>query len=449
MGDKWVIVGGGINGIIAAYTLSAHGQKALLIEPEQHIGGVLRSVPWKGFFLDKGCHLFSNEKNEVTDIILDILGDSYEPFTVRYASIYEKELTHGFAIPNLEKLPENAKAKIFTELYFSDFEAPFSCENLFEQYRKRFGPTAAKIFESLTQKIFCCSAKSLGSEAINHTPFKRIKFLDDSRGEYAKQDARIADLLAVSSQSNPLRFYQNESKKVGFRHFYPKGKGMATFCELAHKKLVELGVDIKCGIKVNAIEPHGVGARLKLSDQTQLETPKVYWAAGLEGLAKSLKLDVNSEEYIHRVPAIYHYFAIDEADSPDLTYAQNYDGDSTWYRMSCPGNYINASACPPGKSYVCCEVPTKQNSELWNMGKEGAPQVWRSLFELGIVKNKTYLDSVTVKVPRTYAVPKRDFKHLAQKVEVEIGRLSENIIWNKDALFSKNEIIEEVLKNLS
>ena len=111
--------------------------------------------------------------------------------------------------------------------------------------------------------------------------------------------------------------------------------------------------------------------------------------------------------------------------------------------MSCPSNYINASACPPGTSYVCCEVPTKQNSELWDL-EEGAPQVWR-LFRPRYCENKTYLDSVTAKVPRTYA-PKRDFKHLAQKVEVEIGRSSENIIWNKGHYSQKTKLLRKFYK---
>ena len=99
MGEQWVIVGGGINGIIAAYTLSAHGQKALLIEPEQHIGGVLRSVPWKGFFLDKGCHLFSNEKDKVTDsasFIDDLGADSLD--TVELVMAFEEKF--GIEIPD-------------------------------------------------------------------------------------------------------------------------------------------------------------------------------------------------------------------------------------------------------------------------------------------------------------------------------------------------------------
>lgn len=49
-----VVIGGGLSGLAAAYTLEQHGLSYTLIEVKRHLGGSIRSVAQDGFVMDAG-----------------------------------------------------------------------------------------------------------------------------------------------------------------------------------------------------------------------------------------------------------------------------------------------------------------------------------------------------------------------------------------------------------
>ena len=78
MAKRWLVVGGGFRGIVGAYLLASADHDVVLIDSVQSssdLGGVLSSGLWKGFYLDKGCHLFANTNDKITTVIMGLLGE--------------------------------------------------------------------------------------------------------------------------------------------------------------------------------------------------------------------------------------------------------------------------------------------------------------------------------------------------------------------------------------
>ena len=56
---KTVIVGAGPAGLTAAYELAKHGQSVVVLEADpEYVGGISRTVNYKGFHFDIGGHRF-------------------------------------------------------------------------------------------------------------------------------------------------------------------------------------------------------------------------------------------------------------------------------------------------------------------------------------------------------------------------------------------------------
>jgi len=74
---KAVIVGAGPAGLTAAYELSKHGASAVVLESDPEcVGGISRTVNYKGFGFDIGGHRFFSKSREVEDLWTEIAGQA-------------------------------------------------------------------------------------------------------------------------------------------------------------------------------------------------------------------------------------------------------------------------------------------------------------------------------------------------------------------------------------
>jgi protoporphyrinogen oxidase len=74
--ETTVIIGAGPAGLSAAHELSAAGRPVIVLEQDtQHVGGIARTVSYKGFRFDIGGHRFFSKNAEVEKMWGDILGD--------------------------------------------------------------------------------------------------------------------------------------------------------------------------------------------------------------------------------------------------------------------------------------------------------------------------------------------------------------------------------------
>ncbi len=68
-----VIIGGGPAGLTAAYELSKHDVPAVVLEADNTVGGLSRTVNYKGYLFDIGGHRFFTKWDEVNQIWNEIL----------------------------------------------------------------------------------------------------------------------------------------------------------------------------------------------------------------------------------------------------------------------------------------------------------------------------------------------------------------------------------------
>src|SRR5574338_92386 len=74
-GDRVVVCGAGPAGLTAAYLLGQAGHPVTVLEADQIVGGLARTVEHQGFRFDLGGHRFFTQLPEVQAMWEELLGD--------------------------------------------------------------------------------------------------------------------------------------------------------------------------------------------------------------------------------------------------------------------------------------------------------------------------------------------------------------------------------------
>src|SRR3954454_23883604 len=73
-----LIVGAGPAGLTTGYLLGKEGRSAIVVERDPHyVGGISRTVNYKGFLFDIGGHRFFSKSKEVVALWDEILPDDF------------------------------------------------------------------------------------------------------------------------------------------------------------------------------------------------------------------------------------------------------------------------------------------------------------------------------------------------------------------------------------
>lgn len=103
--------------------------------------------------------------------------------------------------------------------------------------------------------------------------------------------------------------------------------------------------------------------------------------------------------------------------------------------------------CPTGLSYICCEVPTTVDSPEWHNPEKFIKRVWRELQGYEVVQEGQLIDTLTVKAPTSYKMPKVGYSEVVKKI-AESLKAEHSILGADQWDFSKNDIIQSLQKIL-
>lgn len=164
---KTVIIGAGPAGLTAAYVLADRGCSALVLEREDQVGGLAKTLCYKNFCFDVGGHRFFTKIGAVKDLWRKILGDDF--LRVRRVSrIYYRGKFFDYPLKawNAFSLLGPVESLLVILSYLKSQIRPFRDEATFDQYvTNRFGKRLyTMFFKAYTEKVWGIPCTEIGSE---------------------------------------------------------------------------------------------------------------------------------------------------------------------------------------------------------------------------------------------------------------------------------------------
>ena len=394
-----IIIGAGPAGLTAAYVLSKKGVPVTVLEADhEYVGGISRTVPYKGFLFDIGGHRFFSKCQPVEDLWTEILGADLLQ-RPRSSRIYYKGQLFTYPLKVFEALRklgliESAlcllsylRAKIFPVRSPQNFE---------DWVSNQFGKRLFRIFfKTYTEKVWGMDCKDISAD----WAAQRIKGL--SLGS-----AILNSLLPKRNGGSTIKTLINS-----FR--YPR-RGPGMMWEAAAAKTRALGGIILMGHEVTDLAyEHScwwVTCRDPQGEVIVIHGAQVISSAPLRDIARSLAPRLEDDALEAAASLHYRDFIVVAVILKDTRlFSDNWIyihdpsvkvGRIQNFKSWSPEMVPDPALCCYGMEYFCFE-----GDGLWSSSDEGLLNLAKSeLLALGLAGPTDVLDGCVVRQRKAYPV---------------------------------------------
>lgn len=417
MNNNTIILGAGISGLGAAYSLRQKGETPLVLEKDETYGGLCGCFTIDGFTFDRFVHL-SFAKDER---VLNIFNTSAKRIITHIPNpynIYNRKWIKHPAQNNLYPLSAEEKSLIIKDFLSRPNNVETDKIDNYEQWlRIQFGNYFAEHFPmKYTKKYWMCEAKDLETRWV---------------GQRIYQPSIEEVIKGSQTAETPVTYYAKEMR-------YPASGGYRQFFSL----LAE-GTDIRYGKEVTNIDT--TLKTVKTSDNTTYHFTRLISTLPLNlypSLMYGMPEDIKTAARMLKATSGYHVsIALKTRDIPPYLWWYIYDEDILAARVYSP-SLKSPNNAPEGCSSLQMEVYCAENAFTEQELKE---RTVGKLLEMGIIKEEdilfthigfeAYANVIFDK--NIYVCREKVRKYLISQGVEPIGRFGEwGYLWSDQSLLS-------------
>jgi len=397
---KTVIIGAGPAGLTAAYELCKAGMESIVLEKDYIVGGIARTVNYRGYHFDIGGHRFFTKVKAVENMWHEVLGEDllvrnrlsriyydkkffYYPLRA-YNALFGLGMWNSFLI-----VLSYIKAQLFPE----------KPEETLEQWvSNRFGRRLYRIFfKTYTEKVWGIPCSEI-------------------RAEWAAQ--RIKGLSLLTALKNALLNKQNSNngeviKTLIDSFHYPKlGPGMmwqrVTDFIKEHGSVVQLGAEVE---KIHWTENKVEALEVKMNGRRELVTGS-HFISSMPVRELFEKFEPAVPEHVLKAATNLNYrdflTVVLIINKPDLfpdNWIYIHDPDVKVGRIQNFKNWSPYMVPEKNKSCLGLEYFCFKGDGMWTMADEELIELGkRELDMLGLVRASEVEDGTVVRMPKAYPV---------------------------------------------
>ena len=396
--DQVVILGAGPAGLTAAYELSNLGLACVVIEQDSVVGGLARTVEYKGFRFDIGGHRFYTKVSLVQRIWRDILGDDLLS-RKRLSRIYYKSKFFQYPLQPLDALRglgpietfrcglSFVRSRLLPTLPELDFQTWVS---------NRFGGRLFRtFFQSYTEKVWGMDCREIAAEWAS----QRIKGLS--------LWALMRDTLLPQSTSHI---------KTLIKEFHYPRLGPGMLWSRMRKIVEQRGVRVVLNAPVESVRlESGKVISVRAGGKTYQGQ---HFISSIPIRELIEKLEPVAEPALRLAATKFRYR--DFITVALMVQGRNLFPDN-WIYIHDPAiragrvqNYGNWSPdMTPGSAFSCLGVEYFCNAadKIWKATDQDLVALAkREMVQLGLVREADVIDGTVVRMPKAYPVYDREYK---------------------------------------
>ena len=416
-----VILGGGPCGLSAAWELSGTGKNIVVIEAQSSLGGLCKTIRYKGFNFDLGGHRFISKNDELINKIKVLMGD--------------------------ELLVSERVSAI--RLNGREFQYPLSAGDILKQTDIRFlsGCLMDYAYQSIYKKIRHSPDTSFEDWVINRFGKKLYNtfFKDYTRklwgippdklsSDWAAERISLLSLWDVVLRLCGLG--KNTPRTYTRNFFYPK-QGIGQIFEFIAEEIKANGGSIILNARFKRLLLEGNSVKGIIYDingrDEVIDCDWVISTIPITDLFCNLDRRGEWQDAREAVRSLRYRslrflnILIDKPEIGKNTWTYIPDGKYIMTRIQEPGKRSPHNA-PDGKSSLILEIPCFYNDKVWEMPDDLLfKKCINELLELGIDVKNEVIDYFYTREKHAYPVYQLDYKHHLKKL-ISFLDSKENII---------------------
>jgi protoporphyrinogen oxidase len=423
IGKPVVIIGAGPAGLTAAYMLYKQNVPAVVLEQDPVVGGISRTVNYRGYRADIGGHRFFTKVKEVDDLWHEILSSEGE-FLIRPRKsriFYDgKYFDYPLVLPQaLRTLGFKEAALCSISLAKSKIKALFvgKADGNYEDWMvARFGWRLYKtFFKSYTEKVWGVPA-------------------DEIPSDWAAQ--RVKDLSITKAVFNWLFPKKNQVTSLIGEFKYPKyGPGM--MWERAEELVTKRGIEVIKEARVTELIAEGSSVvkvkYLQNGVTKEIEASYIISSMPLGQLVLAIKPDVpNSVEKAACGLKYRDHMTIGLIIDKEKSFEDN------WLYIHYPGvkvgriqNFASWSEymAPEGKTCLGLEYFVFESDEFWNMDDNSLIEIAKNeIDQIGLVKKSDIEGGFVIRMKKAYPMYDENYRNNVEIIRDYLNEHAKNVI---------------------
>jgi len=391
-----VIIGAGPAGLTAAYELSKAGVRSVILEKDPVVGGISRTVRYKGYRFDVGGHRFFTKVKPVDDMWHEVMAESFL-LRKRLSRIYYASRFFYYPLRPVNVLLNlgliNSTRIILSYLKAQMFQ--ITPERNFEEWVvNRFGRRLyATFFKTYTEKVWGMPCNEISAE----WPAQRIK-----------------DLSLISALKAALikKVEKKDLIKTLIDTFHYPSKGPGMMWERVTEIVQARGSRVLMNAKtVNVLWSDRVtGLRIQVGDTTQVITGG-HFISSMPVRELIACMDPPAPPEVQAAAAQLNYrdflivaLMLDRDPFPD-NWIYIHDPSVKLGRIQNFKNWSPDMVPDPSKTCLGLEYFCFEGDGLWTMPDQDLIELGkRELERIGLARASEITDGSVVRMPKAYPV---------------------------------------------